>query len=114
MEEEVKVTVIATGFNQPESRRAAAEARSMPENEPFFTPRSEVRPEPEPFHLAEPAATAARPAPEPAPAADEPEEIPFYRKVIAQTQGEDPNGYGPNWSNVDDFDIPTVLRKQMD
>ena len=48
------------------------------------------------------------------PITEEPEEIPFYRKVIAQTQGEDPNGYGPNWSNVDDFDIPTVLRKQMD
>jgi len=27
---------------------------------------------------------------------------------------EDPNGFGPNWSNVDDYDIPTVLRKQMD
>jgi len=36
------------------------------------------------------------------------------RLVIAQTQQNDPNGYGPNWSNVDDFDIPTVLRKQMD
>ena len=42
------------------------------------------------------------------------EEVPFYRKVIAQSRGEDPNGFGPNWSNVDDFDIPTVLRKQMD
>ena len=28
--------------------------------------------------------------------------------------GEDPGGFGPNWSNVDDYDIPTVLRKQMD
>ena len=27
---------------------------------------------------------------------------------------DDPNGFGPNWSNVDDYDIPTVLRKQMD
>ncbi len=27
---------------------------------------------------------------------------------------DDPGGYGPNWSNVDDYDIPTVLRKQMD
>ena len=45
---------------------------------------------------------------------EESEEIPFYRKVIAEAQNDDPNGYGPNWSNVDDFDIPTVLRKQMD
>ena len=55
------------------------------------------------------------PLPEPAVVAEEEgEDIPFYRKVIAQAQNDDPNGYGPNWSNVDDFDIPTVLRKQMD
>ncbi|MDH3402164.1 MAG: hypothetical protein OEP45_01010, partial [Acidobacteriota bacterium] len=42
------------------------------------------------------------------------EEIPFYRKFIAKSRPDDPGGYGPNWSNVDDFDIPTVLRKQMD
>ena len=42
------------------------------------------------------------------------EEIPFYRKVLAQRHADDPGGYGPNWSNVDDYDIPTVLRKQMD
>jgi hypothetical protein len=40
--------------------------------------------------------------------------VPFYRKVIAHARGEDPSGYGPNWSQVDDYDIPTVLRKQMD
>ena len=45
---------------------------------------------------------------------EEPDDIPFYRKVIAQARGEDTDGFGPNWSNVDDFDIPTVLRKQMD
>jgi len=42
------------------------------------------------------------------------EEVPFYKKAFAQTLGEDIDGYGPNWSNVDDYDIPTVLRKQMD
>ncbi|MEO6196406.1 MAG: hypothetical protein ABIS20_25585, partial [Thermoanaerobaculia bacterium] len=41
-------------------------------------------------------------------------DIPFYRKAIAHIRGDDPNGFGPNWSNVDDYDIPTVLRKQMD
>ncbi len=40
--------------------------------------------------------------------------MPFYRKAIAHARPEDPNGFGPNWSNVDDYDIPTVLRKQMD
>ena len=46
--------------------------------------------------------------------AEEEADVPFYRKVIAHARGEDPGGYGPNWSNVDDFDIPTVLRKNMD
>ena len=45
---------------------------------------------------------------------EEQEKIPFYRKVLAQRHVDDPGGYGPNWSNVDDYDIPTVLRKQMD
>jgi len=112
MEEEMKVTVIATGFNQPAQRPAASEARPVMEEEPFFTPRSE--PVQEPAQRADPAAAATAAAPPVEPPAEEPEEIPFYRKVIAQTQSEDPNGYGPNWSNVDDFDIPTVLRKQMD
>jgi hypothetical protein len=58
-----------------------------------------------------------RPAERPAAreAEEEPEpEIPFYRKVLAHRQTEDSGGFGPNWSNVDDYDIPTVLRKQMD
>lgn len=45
---------------------------------------------------------------------EEAEHVPFYRKVIAHARGEDSGGFGPNWSNVDDYDIPTVLRKQMD
>ncbi len=43
------------------------------------------------------------------------DDVPFYRKVLAHTpQGDDPGGFGPNWRDVDDYDIPTVLRKQMD
>jgi hypothetical protein len=68
---------------------------------------------------ARPAAVA--PAPSlPAPADEDededhsPREVPFYRKAAAHLHGDDPNGFGPNWSNVDDYDIPTVLRKQMD
>ena len=114
MEEEMKVTVIATGFKQPAGRPAIAEARPAMEGDPFFTPRPA---EPATQYAAQPTSQPAAPPAAPAvePIQEEPEEIPFYRKVIAQTQGgEDPNGYGPNWSNVDDFDIPTVLRKQMD
>jgi hypothetical protein len=47
-------------------------------------------------------------------AADEDDEVPFFKKVLAQHATEDSGGYGPNWSGVDDYDIPTVLRKQMD
>ncbi len=105
----MKVTVIATGFKEAAGRAAVVQARPPMEEDSFFTPRPEPVVEPE--RPTEPA-MAAPPAEEPR--REEREEIPFYRKVIAQTQGEDPNGYGPNWSNVDDFDIPTVLRKQMD
>ena len=98
MEEAMKVTVIATGFDYGVSER----------------PRVPL-----------PALAMSRPAPAPAPSLaalpierDEPDkqqvDVPFYRKVIAHARGEDPNGFGPNWSNVDDYDIPTVLRKQMD
>ena len=45
---------------------------------------------------------------------DSSEEIPFFRKVLAQSTTDPSGGYGPNWSSVDDFDIPAVLRKQMD
>ncbi len=99
MEEEMKVTVIATGFDSAGAERAAA--RRFAVERPAETER--------------PMAAAQAQAQEPALAHEEErEEIPFYRKVIAHNRGEDPNGFGPNWSNVDDYDIPTVLRKQMD
>jgi len=102
LEEAMKVTVIATGF-----RREGVQAR---EEEGFprvaEPPRRPVsgsrRPEEEPA-----AAAAAEPE-------EEAEEVPFYKKVIAHSHGEESGGFGPNWSNVDDYDIPTVLRKQMD
>ncbi len=106
LDEEMKVTVIATG-----SKYGATD--------PFFdreaatAPRAAPAPQAEP--LEEPRLMDLRfddPAPDEEP--PEQEKVPFYRKVIAQSRGEDPGGYGPNWSNVDDFDIPTVLRKQMD
>ncbi len=73
--------------------------------------------EPQPLPLM-PAASTESPQPEAAhpatPPVEEEPDIPFYRKVLAHRQVDDPGGYGPNWSNVDDYDIPTVLRKQMD
>lgn len=110
LEDEMKVTVIATGFGLaerngksewtdlfPESQRAAAEAAAeAPGRGAVVRCRSEP----------------------PAEESEEGEEgqprIPFFRRVVAQSQGDDPGGFGPNWSNVDDYDIPTVLRKQMD
>jgi len=96
MEEDMKVTVIATGFH---GEQTAAHIPVRPRQQSL-----EVEAGPVYEEASEPAATAE----------EEGEDIPFYRKVIAQAQNDDPNGYGPNWSNVDDFDIPTVLRKQMD
>ena len=106
LEDAMKVTVIATGFDGG----AGARGRGAPARPSFFEPRP--APEPRP-------ATQFRAAPqrdrEPEPAAAEsPADVPFYRKVIAHNRGDDPGGFGPNWSNVDDYDIPTVLRKQMD
>ena len=106
MEDEMKVTVIATGFE-------GGRARSMPDFDRSFAAH-----QPEPELPDEDGA-----APEPAvarqerdvPPPEEEEKVPFYRRVLAHaTQPDDPEGYGPNWSNVDDYDIPTVLRKQMD
>jgi cell division protein FtsZ len=93
MEDEMKVTVIATGFGaegriiQPEAVRQVAET-----TEPVAPP---VPVEPPPEKVKE-------------------EEIPFFRKVLAHSQRDDSEGYGPNWSGVDDFDVPTVLRRNMD
>ncbi len=149
MEDEMKVTVIATGFDRSSQRRVEtpAEVRSAvqawrpsPEPaEPATVAEVTLDPELEPAALEPAAPDTAAPqpaapqpaAPQPAapqPAAPQPAapeappaappeeeaEIPFYRKVLANRQGDDPGGYGPNWSNVDDYDIPTVLRKQMD
>jgi cell division protein FtsZ len=96
MEEDMKVTVIATGFH---GELPGAHLPIRPAQRSF-----EAEDGPAFDEIPEPAVTAE----------EEGEDIPFYRKVIAQAQNDDPNGYGPNWSNVDDFDIPTVLRKQMD
>ncbi|MCP4202150.1 MAG: cell division protein FtsZ [bacterium] len=118
LEDEMKVTVIATGFS---SHDHVSVVKPLVAHDDFFSPQHsgaagepqlrvplESQPLREPEPQPRPQPQAAQPQPE------QPEEVPFYRKVIAQARGEDPGGFGPNWSNVDDFDIPTVLRKQMD
>ena len=97
MEDEMKVTVIATGFGYTPEVTAPSQGES-------FAARGAER-------VAAPTnmTSSFREVPE----EEAEEEVPFYRKVIAQSH-EDPGGFGPNWSNVDDYDIPTVLRKQMD
>ena len=122
LSDEMKVTVIATGFDRAadalrepaESResRGARDTREISREIPMREERTagevpfrrESRPEPTPHEN-----------PDPVIRQEGDDEIPFYRKAIAHNGfPEDPNGYGPNWSNVDDYDIPTVLRKQMD
>jgi cell division protein FtsZ len=112
LEEAMKVTVIATGF------AAGADSRTEPAaagRAAFLDPaRSDAR-----VTLIRGGAAAEREGARDRGAADDrPAEgaadVPFYRKFIAHSRPDDPGGFGPNWSSVDDYDIPTVLRKQMD
>jgi cell division protein FtsZ len=97
LEEAMKVTVIATGFDRGADDRPRVPAPPVVAGRPVAVPAAATPPAAE---REEPEKSAA--------------DVPFYRKAIAHVRGDDPNGFGPNWSNVDDYDIPTVLRKQMD
>jgi cell division protein FtsZ len=98
LDEAMKVTVIATGFDRTAAERPRAAAPDLRAARPSAA-------------ASAPTPLAAAPLREEEPAAAE---VPFYRKAIAHPRNDDPHGFGPNWSNVDDYDIPTVLRKQMD
>ncbi len=116
MSDEMKVTVIATGFDRvAESSPELRQRRLKPVRIARSVLREEVEPVPEPV-LRRPPVGKRNVAVEVEPEmpVEEPRQVPFFRKVIASNQPDDPGGYGPNWSNVDDYDIPTVLRKQMD
>jgi len=110
LEEAMKVTVIATGFCCDSTREDAALPFRRAE------PRREETRHEEAGRSASPSSRreAYEEPEEAARSQEEEEDVPFYKKVIAHHQGEDSGGFGPNWSNVDDYDIPTVLRKQMD
>jgi len=100
LEEAMKVTVIATGFD-----RSSDDRPRIPAPPPIVAGRPVAVPSPTLANL---------PVQEREETEKNPADVPFYRKAIAHVRGDDPNGFGPNWSNVDDYDIPTVLRKQMD
>ena len=105
MEEGMKVTVIATGFaedRQPrtgglEPQAAGADAAAAAES-------------PDRLAVAGQKATTATTAAEGQDSGD----AEFHERLLAERHKIDPGGFGPNWRNVDDYDIPTVLRKQMD
>jgi cell division protein FtsZ len=112
LEDAMKVTVIATGFDRSGDDRPRMPAQSS------YT-MSRPTPVPAPSLAAMPVTERERERERERTEREEPAEksaadVPFYRKAIAHIRGDDPNGFGPNWSNVDDYDIPTVLRKQMD
>ena len=117
LEDQMKVTVIATGFDMTHAdgtamaqrARQAADERQVAAAAYVEEPAPRERPVERSIRIEDDRVTPIETKP-----AEEQEEIPFYRKFIAKSQPEDPGGYGPNWSSVDDFDIPTVLRKQMD
>jgi cell division protein FtsZ len=113
LDEEMKVTVIATGFRYAgESPERAAAAAGMPLRSNVGSGAAAVGPR---YAASVGSNAASRPPAAEAKREEATTEIPFYRKVLAQgSRGDDPGGFGPNWSNVDDYDIPTVLRKQMD
>ncbi len=100
LDEAMKVTVIATGFDRSQDDRPR-----IPAPPPIVAGRPMPAPAPP---------LAASPQTEREEQEKSAADVPFYRKAIAHVRGDDPNGFGPNWSNVDDYDIPTVLRKQMD
>jgi cell division protein FtsZ len=107
LDEAMKVTVIATGFDRSHDDRPRVPSPPLSINRPAPVPAM-----PPPSLASMPVREREEREREEADKA--PVDVPFYRKAIANVRGDDPNGFGPNWSNVDDYDIPTVLRKQMD
>ena len=104
MDEEMKVTVIATGFAENRQPRPAG-AEAMPEGDQAADSAEGLAA----------AGEAAEAASEGNPAEDgDSDDSGFRDRLLAERHEIDPGGYGPNWRNVDDYDIPTVLRKQMD
>jgi len=119
MEEEMKVTVIATGFKTAPAGQVYTPAQPAVETPPSFEqPTLPVQPPQAMRSRRNPLSELAKepvrePRREPVQVQqDEPRDF-VFRKVLAESGGrnDDPNGYGPNYSQTDDYDIPTVLRE---
>ena len=107
MEDEMKVTVIATGF--AENRQPRMDGL---ESQPAGVETDVAADSPDGLAAAGQAADTAS---EGVAAEDLDSGDPDFRdRLLAERHKIDPGGFGPNWRNVDDYDIPTVLRKQMD
>ena len=107
MEDEMKVTVIATGF--AESRQPQMDGL---ESQPAGVETDVAADSPD--RLA--ADGQAQDTVSEGVAAEDQNsgDADFRDRLLAERHKIDPGGFGPNWRNVDDYDIPTVLRKQMD
>jgi cell division protein FtsZ len=106
MKDEVKVTVIATGF---EARRSNA---SHHREEAFFESSHSRKTQVQPAIPAAAAAATSTPASEPSVHPSEGDF--FFKKGSPFFRGDDSGGYGPNVGSKDDLDVPTILRRQMD
>ena len=107
MEDEMKVTVIATGF--ADKRQPRMDGLESP---PAGVETDVAADSPDGLAAAGQAEDAAS---EGVAAEDQDSgDADFRDRLLAERHKIDPGGFGPNWRNVDDYDIPTVLRKQMD
>jgi len=107
MEDEMKVTVIATGF--AENRQPRMDGL---ESQPAGVETDVAADSPDGLAAAGQAEDTAS---EGVAAEDQDSgDADFRDRLLAERHKIDPGGFGPNWRNVDDYDIPTVLRKQMD
>lgn len=107
MEDEMKVTVIATGF--AENRQPRMDGL---ESQPAGVETDVAADSPDGLAAAGQAEDTAS---EGVAAEDlDSGDADFRDRLLAERHKIDPGGFGPNWRNVDDYDIPTVLRKQMD
>ncbi|HEY4101878.1 MAG TPA: cell division protein FtsZ [Gemmatimonadales bacterium] len=95
MEGEVRVTVIATGFDRAVTGEPVVERAANPQVLPF-TPRRAAAPATPPAMQAAPAAPPTRPVPQ----------QPFVRPAPAPGRPASPD--------VSDMEIPTFIRRQMD
>jgi cell division protein FtsZ len=112
MEDEVKITVIATGFvreNLPRIERRGTRAAAVAQAEPpaaesVPVPQPETMPEPEPLHVAPPS---------PEPTYDEP----LAAAIAASAHGNDPSpahaehAHGNADRLFEDLEIPAIMRR---